>query len=446
MDHAPLGQLTNLRKLALCYELPTDGQLNQVAIDDLARLTNLLRLTVNGFVPRAAEEHQLQQHQQQQSCLPASLTSLIMKGGQQIEQAAAQDTTEQWLQHAAGCSNLQQLQLINLYWGKEDLDLGGISCLKELQVYNSPGREEPALAAIPLPSSITKLTDLEVVWLGTLGSSRLWEYHYWVDSSNMELLMHVSEQCPMLQKLGPLFLEGDSPHVPQPFKHLSHLVSVEFAPLWLDHIRCPSLLNLSLEAGGYVSNEVLQQLAQLTGLTCLQLNTAFVYEEGLEGDDEGWGQLDVLAAGLCNLQRLDLVNHFAEPATPQRKLPPLSMPSLSAFTQLKQLRLACALNPDQPLPEQLTAEDLLLGLSRLTQLEQLELIGYVAVDPSVVCALIGQLPKLLVLEVRRCEHPEVQVAPAGDGAQGFSQGLSTFKKVQGLYRQLRPKLRFTYLA
>ena len=430
VDHAPLGQLTNLRNLALCYELPTEGQLRQVAMEELARLTKLQQLTVKGFVPLAAEE------QQHQSCLPASLTSLIIKGGTQLEQAAAQNFIEQWLQHAAGCSNLQQL--INLYWGEEDLDLGGMPHLKELRFVNSPSAD-----TFPIPSSITKLVYLEVLWLGTLGSSYPWEQHYWENSSETELLMHISEQCPMLRQLGPLFNQWDNPHVPQPFKHLTHLgIMAEVVPPWLDHIKCPSLLKLTYETGGFVQAESLQQLARLSCLTCLQLKPNYG-EVVPEQNNEGWGQLDVLAAGLCNLQRLELVNHFAEPATPQCRFPRLSMPGLSAFTQLKQLRLACAVKPDHPLPEQLTAADLVRGLSRLTQLEQLELIGYVAVTPTVVNTLIERLHKLLVLEVRRCEHPEVQVAVMMQEslhkslrASGLLQGFGGYDEVQELYRQL----------
>ena len=113
------------------------------------------------------------------------------------------------------------------------------------------------------------------------------------------------------------------------------------------------------------------------------------------------------------------------------------MPRLSAFTQVKQLRLACAVSPDHPLPEQLTAADLIQGLSALVQVDHLELIGYVAVAPVVcalfvVCALIERLPKLLELVVRGCEHPDVHVAPAGDGAQGLVQGLSHYNQVQEL--------------
>ena len=409
-----------------------------VAIEELARLTNLQQLTLKGFVPLAAEEHQLQQ----QSCLPASLTSLIIEGGTQLEQAAAQDVMEQWLQHAAGCSNLQQLQLINLYWGEEDLDLGGMPHLKELRFVNSPSDDTFAI-----PSSITKLIYLEVLWLGTLGSSYPWEQHYWENSSDTELLMHISEQCPMLRQLGPLFNQWDNPHVPQPFKNLTHLgIMAEFVPPWLDHIKCPSLVNLTFE-GGRVTYESWQQLARLSCLTCLQLIPCYG-EIPVEQNNEGWGQLDVLAAGLCNLQRLELVNHFAEPATPQCRFPRLSMPRLSGFTQLKQLRLACAVKPDHPLPEQLTAADLFRGLSRLTQLEQLELIGYVAVNPAVVSALIGQLPKLLVLMVRRCEHPELLAAGMVQKGlrtsfrkSGLLQGFGGYEEVQELYSQLRPNLR-----
>jgi hypoxanthine phosphoribosyltransferase len=56
-----------------------------------------------------------------------------------------------------------------------------------------------------------------------------------------------------------------------------------------------------------------------------------------------------------------------------------------------------------------------------------------------------RLPKLLVLEVKRCEHPDVLVAPARGGAHGLASGLSDYQEVQELYRELRPKLRFEVL-
>ena len=435
VDHAPLGQLTSLSKLSLCYEIPRPGKLRQVVVSPLSALTNLQQLVVKGFVPQAEQP----QHQQQR-CLPASLTSLIIEGEQQLDREAAKVAIEHWLQHAAGCSNLQQLQLINIFredGGLPELDFAGVTHLKELRCVNSPGRDTSV--GFILPSSISKLTDLEVLWLETLGSAHLWEHYYWVVDSEDALFMELSQQCPKLRQLGPLCGEWSEFHAPQPFKHLSHLVLLESVPQWFDQIRCPSLVNLTIDVFSYVSEEVVQKLAELTGLTCLQLNAAYGYVEKFILPEEGWANLDPLAAGLFNLQRLELVNHFA---TPLQRFPPLTMPPLSAFNQVKQLRLACAVNHDQPLPEQLTAADLIQGLSGLIQLEQLELIGYVAVTPAVVCALIERLPKLLVLEVRRCEHPEVQVAPAGDGAQGLvAAGLSGYKEVQELYSQLRPKLR-----
>ena len=452
VDHEPLGQLTSLSKLTLCYQVRVEGPLWQVEITGLVRLTNLRWLTVKGFVPPASEEQQ-----QQQRCLPASLTSLIIEGAQQLDEEEAHDAIELWLQHAAGCGDLQQLQLVYLYSGDEglrSLDFGGFAHLKELRFLNLPSPETSSAGTL-LPASITQLTDLEVLWLETLSSSKFWTYHFFwgLGTADMDLLVAISEQCPMLQQLGPLCdweSEWDNPNVlgPQPFKHLSHLVLQEGTPHWLDHTRCPSLMNLTIEVHSYVADELLRQLAQLTGLTCLQLNAAFAYVVKAIKPDEGWAQLDRLAAALGNLQRLELVNHFSVPATPQRRFPPLSMPRLSAFTHLKQLRLACAVNHDHPLPEQLTAADLLRGLSGLTQLEQLELIGYVAVTPAVVCALIERLPKLLVLEVRRCDHPEVQVAPAGDGVLGLVAAglLSGYKEVQELYNQLRPKLRLEVLS
>ena len=245
------------------------GEQKQVVISPLSALTNLQQLVVKGLVPQA------EQQQQEQMCLPASLTSLMIEGEQQLDKEAARVATTNWLQHAAGCSNLQQLQLINLYgedWGLQHLDFGGIAHLKELRFVNSPGRDT-SVGRI-LPASITKLTNLEVLWLGTLGSSHPWEYYYWdLDDENVLSLMDVSEQCPMLRQLGPL-CKCDNSDVPRPFKHLSHLVLLDSVPLWLDHIRCPSLVNLTIEpASKSISDELLQQLCQLKGLTCLQLNT-----------------------------------------------------------------------------------------------------------------------------------------------------------------------------
>ena len=375
----------------------------------------------------------------------------MIEGGRQLDKEAAQEIIQLWLPQTVGCSNLQQLQLINLCSGDWDwdFDFGRTAHLKELRLDDPADRGDLFGFGISLPASITKLTDLEVLWLGTLGSSHLSDYYFWdMLYSDSDLLMDVLEQCPRLRQLGPVMGGWGNSCVPQPSEHLSCL-ALGMAPPWVDHIRCPALLNLTIDPTcGRVSEELLQQLAQLTSLTSLQLNTAFAYVEmnSAHSPDAGWAPLGDLAAGLCNLKRLELVNHFEEPPTPQQTFPPLTMPRLPAFTQLKQLQLACAVNHDHPLPEQLTAADLLRGLTGLTQLEQLELIGYVAVTPAVVCALIERLPKLLVLEVRRCEHPEVQVAPA-DGAQGLgAAGLAYYKNVQELYSQLRPKLRFELLS
>ena len=208
VDHAPLGQLTNLRKLALCYELPEEGQLWQVATNDLARLTKLQQLMVKGFVPAAAE---VQQQQLQQSCLPASLTSLVIEGGRQLDEVAAEEFIQLWHPHTVGCSNLQQLQLINLCsgdWGL-DFDFGRTAHLKELHFDDSADRGEVFGFGTSLPASITKLTDLEVLWLGTLGSPHLSTphtfHHFWdMLLSETDLSMDALEQCPRLRQLGPV--------------------------------------------------------------------------------------------------------------------------------------------------------------------------------------------------------------------------------------------------
>ena len=55
-------------------------------------------------------------------------------------------------------------------------------------------------------------------------------------------------------------------------------------------------MNVAIEAPHSVCGELLQQLAQLTRLTRLQLNTAYDYVKRLDMPDEGWAQ--------CNTQSL----------------------------------------------------------------------------------------------------------------------------------------------
>jgi hypothetical protein len=432
----PLAQLTSLQRLTLCYDCLHSPFLVLADVSALASLTNLRELMVKGVVPDLPQ----QQEQHRQACLPASLTSLVVEGHQELTEPYAEIAINQWLQHAAGCGNLQQLHLIDVYCGGGlyDIDFSGVPHLTELQYMRSAGAGFPTT----LPASISRLVDLEVLWVGTFGTMRFWEDHHWQIHRDETLFSTISEQCPKLRRLGPLFVSDGYPAPPQPFQHLSHVALLDRIPDWLSHTFFPSLSDLVIEAGS-MGHALLLQLAQLTGLSCLQLNMAYSYMEGRP--ECRWAPLDLLASGLSQLQRLELVNYCTEPATADQLFPSLTMPLLSGFTQLKQLRLACAVPTTRPLPEQLTAADLLRGLSGLTQLERLELIGYVAVTPAVVSVLIERLPKLLVLEVKRCEHPDVLVAPARDGAQGLASGLSDYQEVQELYRELRPKLRFEVL-
>jgi hypothetical protein len=407
-----------------------------VGVSALGSLTNLKQLIIKGVVPETTP----QQEQHKQPCLPASLTSLIVEGHQHLIEDHAQNAIKQWLQHAAGSCNLQQLQLIDVYCGEGlyDIDFSGVPGLTELQSVRSAGTGFPTT----LPASISRLVDLQVLYIGTSGTVHLVENHHWQIHRDEMLFFTLSEQCPNLRRLGPLLVSNGYPAPPLPFQHLSHIALLDTIPEWLSHILFPSLSDLVIEAGS-MGHAIMVQLAQLTGLSRLQLNMAVSYTEGRSGCM--WAPLDLLASELSQLQRLELVNYFLEPATADQLYPPLTMPLLSGFTQLKQLRLACAVQAARPLPEQLTAADLLRGLSDLTQLERLELIGYVAVTPAVVSAVIQRLPKLLVLEVKGCEHPTLQVSPARDGAQGLASGLSGFQEVQELYRELRPKLRLTVL-
>jgi hypothetical protein len=334
-----------------------------------------------------------------------------------------------------------------LYCGDSDEDqdlikFSSVPHLTELQYLKSPDSGD-RISDITLPASFSSLVDLQVLWVGTAGALRFWNYHYWGIDHSSALLSTLSEHCPKLRRLGPLLLAESYPAPTQPFQHLSHIALLDNIPEWLSHTLFPSLSDLIIEADPMDSG-VIVQLARLTGLSCLQLNMAYSYMELASACR--WAPLEPLASNLSQLQRLELVNYCADSATPNPRYRALAMPMLPGFMQLKQLRLACAVDVDHPLPEQLTAADLLRGLSGLTQLERLELMGYVAVTPAVVSALIERLPKLLMLEVKRCEHPDVLVAPARDRRRGLASGLSDYQEVQELYRELRPKLEIRVIS
>jgi hypothetical protein len=145
--------------------------------------------------------------------------------------------------------------------------------------------------------------------------------------------------------------------------------------------------------------------------------------------------LEAVARSLRKLQRLELINPYrVVPSQPYYKV---TMPELSAFTQIKELQLVVGMHPKHPCPEQPSSLELLQGLLQLTQLEHLELLGYATVTPALVGMLVAQLPKLKFLEVGRCKHPELATEEGGaNGAKGFEE-------VMGMCKCVNPQLQLT---
>jgi hypothetical protein len=224
----------------------------------------------------------------------------------------------------------------------------------------------------------------------------------------------------------------------------------------------PSLQHLVVECDR-VTTSMVQCLAQLTTLTCLQLSSgAIFYRTGFDSS-EGWCGLEDLGDSLLLLRRLELVSCFgSKDVTADIHLPLLVMPILSTFTQLKQLQLACTPHPRKILPDQPSPADFLAGLSELTQLEQLEVLGYSSVNPGLLTDLVTCLPGLRALEVGLSRHSSLMQAEGqqaggtqkpgassgfyGDGCellpvhQGFAQAS---KACEGLRPGLRVQLGYT---
>ena len=201
---------------------------------------------------------------------------------------------------------------------------------------------------------------------------------------------------------------------------------------------CPQLKRLRLDANGFLDGTI-QFVAKLTQLTWLQLSAALPQ---MYGDGDTWDDLGVLGKSLPHLHRLELINPTSESLLDRAPVG-LAVPELSAFTQIKQLQLVCLVDPSEQLPEQPSSNDFLQGLSKLTQLEQLQLEGYSTVTPVMVSFLVAQsLPQLQLLEVGLCKHPELLTAAGvGNRAEvGWEMLHPGFVEVQWLCSSLRPKL------
>ena len=249
--------------------------------------------------------------------------------------------------------------------------------------------------------------------------------------------------CSQLRELGPLTVVSNPFHPSRSrarlqhlsYLHLGCLSSAEPLPTWLlSPSGLHSLVHLVVETWG-ITGEMVLQLAKLTTLTCLQLNTALAVVEMI---GEGWVDLSLLGQSLPALQRLELVschNGMDYDAV-------LSLPDLSSFSRLRQLRLACTGEPSAA-DGFMSAADFVSKVSRYTQIEQPEVIGYDVVVPVVICALIERMPWLKVLEVCRCgerEHPPCEYGEGWWEQNGVQMEL--FRPVQEMYMMLCPDLEF----
>jgi hypothetical protein len=405
---------------------------------------------VRGVVPAAAD-----------ASLPASLRELVLEGawceqeqedpdGQHEANEADEAAVEAWL--ASGrLPSLQQLQLKGLvgdsYFYK--LDFSGLPGLRDLRFLLSG--PEIFWHSVAIPYSLSTLSNLEVLQLGVSGQHRfpgrvpawymgIYEADTLAKFTKLRSLGYVAH----LPDISPDedFFEV---HFPQ-LSSLQLVVEDERLPDGVDPSCFPSLQHLVVQCE-VVKTSMVQRLAQLTTLTCLQLNTGSrgFYKKTTRSREGGWCGLEALSHSLHLLRRLELVNCFgfeqrgADSQGRDTFWFPLSIPNLSTFTQLKQLQLACSLVPEDPYstffrlfqPKQLdprpprpSPAEFIAGLSKLTQLEQLEVLGYSSVTPGLLTDLVSCLPGLRALEVGLCRHPslihveEQQAVGTMEGATG----------------------------
>ena len=311
------------------------------------------------------------------------------------------------------------------------VELSSLSVLKELHVLMKP--EIGRIEFVHLPLSLTSLSSLEVLEISSSKPELPGPQYYFVPAiKQYGLLNHL----PKLRKLGWVIgvQELDVPAAAQPTQ-LEELRFLGGLPSWLTTSMCPQLQRIVVEPS-MVFPGVLQRLTGLTQLTALRLDQRMGHARcGIEV----WGDMRVLAHSLHRLQRLELVNFATLGGDGQR--PKLAVPDLSQFTQIKQLQLFCLMAPHKDIPEQPSSSDFLQGLSKLTQLEQLQLEGYSTVTPGMVSILAQSLPQLQLLEVGLCKHPELEKElVTGKDVVSWEELHPGFKDVQQLCKLVKAKL------
>jgi hypothetical protein len=448
LDATCLATLPGLTALTLKMERPLyvepcecSSAYGTARLTPLTSMTHLCQLMVQGLVPAAADGLQT-------AFLPASLTKLTLEtehGAWNDPRVGGSAMVQAWLVACGPLQGLQQLHITGLELGcktsqsssswQQDfsqLDFSRLSGLRELRFMLQRGRRDSLeWIECPLPTSLSQLSNLEVLELA-IPQSRYPFHGPYLDVDYSELssppAQFILANCPKLRRLGHVQLGPIcSDLVDAPFEgrlpHLSRLqLKVYFEmPEMINPSCCPSLHHLVVECP-CVDSDMVRCLAQLTTLTCLQLNTGSDQYKGDCSMQEGWCGLEALGRSLLLLQRLELIGCFGQNESRPNEYFPLLMPNLSAFTQLKQLQLACALNPHKPLPTQPSPAEFLAGLSVLTQLEQLEVLGYSSVTPELMTDLVTCLPGLRVLEVGLCRHPSLVKKQQARGAGELVEG------------------------
>jgi hypothetical protein len=285
-----------------------------------------------------------------------------------------------WVSFVPSRNKIRRLELQDLccIGGIDDVNLEALKGLRELRftfklIENQGGAEE-----VRLPESLSCLTDLEVLQVGTSNGKLPWsQFTGFLDHGK-----HLTRLA-KLRELGAYGkLDGYEGAVAGQLMHLTKLELCQGNLLWLQDVACPQLMNLSLHLN-WVDEQAVQQMARLTQLTCLRLNVG-VAEAPHE--QQFWVGLEPLSLGLSKLARLELVMWGVQQRDPAVVL---GVPDISSFKQIKQLQLLRVMDPERCIPQQPSSAELLRHLSKVTQLEELQLEGYSTISPALVLGLAG---------------------------------------------------------
>ena len=426
LDMAALGRLTSLTRLSFMFGCPSEASSSM----SFSQLSNLQQLEVSGIHP--VDNQPQQQHV---VWLPNSLTSLLVDYGDEYY-STSRNQLRAWLRGLPQPNQLQQLQALQCpaFAGPGIADLGLVQALRELHCSGIRHESFSAVVGKMMPDSVSKLSDLEVLWVESCNSRVPWAQHVW-KGLNIDA---VAVNCPKLKRLGAVMPFGMGNILSVPLAQLTELHMLDWvsqAPVeWFLPANFPQLQHLALEFA-VLSQQLVDRLAGFTQLTQLRLDNGSACMRGSLYQLGAWASLDLLGSSLTKLVCLELVNCTAEAAADfiaggaaaAAAAHPLALPpGLSSFTQIRQLHLFCVMGPGKPMPKQPSSVELLQGLSKLTQLEELQLKGYSTVTPGCLVGLVGALLQLQLLKVGLCKHPnllpEAEEA-AGAEARGAKGGL-----------------------